>query len=97
MRAYIIATPEMNQTANNTAKAIPSQRWVYTRTATTRDFTHATLTNSRARCSPLDPPLEPWLLSGAALLLMVSALTASAIPARADARIDPGRVLRIDP
>lgn len=42
-------------------------------------------------------PTDPWLLTGAALLLMVSALAASAIPARAAARIDPGRVLRIDP
>jgi predicted permease len=42
-------------------------------------------------------PTDPWLLSGAALLLLVSALAASAIPARAAARIDPGRVLRIDP
>ena len=42
-------------------------------------------------------PTDPLLLAGAAVLLMLSAIAASAIPARSAARIDPGRVLRIDP
>ena len=39
-------------------------------------------------------PLDPWILSGAAVVLAVVTLAASSLPARQAVRIDPVRVMR---